>query len=147
MDNKYTLRQAKESDLENMYEWEMESIDESLKNNPKIQQFIRDDVKDSLKNTQMIMDGDETIGMFTSATIGEYIRYIGELFIVTEYRNHGIGSSILKSEIDKYDRIQLQVSYDNDKAIKLYKSLGFEMFISFDLQKMHIMEYNKRGAK
>lgn len=143
MDNKYVLRQAEESDLENMYKWEMESIDESLKNNPKVQQFIRDDVKDSLKNTQMIMDRDKTIGMFTSATIGGYIRYIGELFIVTEYRNHGIGSSILKSEIDKYDRIQLQVSYDNGKAIKLYKSLGFEIITSFDSPKMHIMEYKR----
>lgn len=139
----YTMRPATELDSDNMYEWEMDSIDESLKKNPKIQQVIRDDVKDSIKNTQMIMDGNKTIGMFTSSTIDGDIHYIGELFIVPEYRGRGIGSSILKSETDKYDHIQLQVSYDNDKAIKLYKSLGFKIIKSDDTSKMHLMEFNK----
>lgn len=147
-DDGYTLRPATESDSDNMYKWEMESIDKSLKNDKKIQQFIRNDVKKSIKDTKMIMKDGETIGMFTSCMIDDgEVRYIGEIFIVPEYRGRGIGSSILKSEIDKYNRIQLQVAYNNAKAIKLYKSLGFKIIKSDDTNKMHLMEFRKKPLR
>lgn len=137
------MRPATEDDTENMYNWEIDSIHPDLRTRSDVQELIRKDVDQSIKDTLMIMDGDKTIGMFTACMIddGEW-RYIGEIYLIPEYRGKGIGTSILKKEINNYDRIRLKVATTNDKAIKLYKSLGFEIIKEVDGQ-MYIMEYDK----
>ncbi len=141
------MRPATEDDVDNMYQWEMESIDKSLLDNEKVQSLIRQDCIDSIKDTLMIMDGDNTIGMFTACMIddGEW-RYIGEIYIIPEYRGQGIGSSILKQEISRYDKIRLQVAMDNEGAMKLYSSLGFKIAKEDETNRMYIMEYEKPEA-
>lgn len=138
------MRPATEDDVDNMYSWEIESIDKSLQEDPKVQQLIRDDCYQSIKDTQMIMDQDKTIGMFTACMIdnGEW-RYIGEVYLIPEYRGQHIGSTILKNEIANYDRIRLQVAYDNENALRLYKSLGFKIVKENKEAKLYIMEYDK----
>ena len=138
------MRPATEDDIENMYQWEMESIDKSLVDNEKVQSLIRQDCHDSLKDTLMIMDGDNTIGMFTACMIddGEW-RYIGEIYLIPEYRGQGIGSTILRNEMANYDKIRLQVAMDNEGAFKLYTSLGFKIAKEDETNKMYIMEYVK----
>lgn len=140
------MRPATEDDVDNMYSWEMESIDKSLQEDPKVQQLIRDDCYQSIKDTQMIMDQDKTIGMFTACMIdnGEW-RYIGEIYLIPEYRGQHIGSTILKNEIANYDRIRLQVAYDNENALRLYKSLGFKIVKENKEAKLYIMEYDKNS--
>lgn len=141
------MRPATEDDVDNMYAWEMESIDKSLQEDPKVQQLIRDDCYQSIKDTQMIMDQDKTIGMFTACMIdnGEW-RYIGEIYLIPEYRGQHIGSTILKNEIANYDRIRLQVAYDNENALRLYKSLGFKIVKENKEAKLYIMEYDNTKA-
>lgn len=141
------MRPATENDVDNMYSWEMESIDKSLQEDPKVQQLIRDDCYQSIKDTQMIMDQDKTIGMFTACMIdnGEW-RYIGEIYLIPEYRGQHIGSTILKNEIANYDRIRLQVAYDNENALRLYKSLGFKIVKENKEAKLYIMEYDKSST-
>lgn len=141
------MRPATEDDVDNMYSWEMESIDKSLQEDPKVQQLIRDDCYQSIKDTQMIMDQDKTIGMFTACMIdnGEW-RYIGEIYLIPEYRGQHIGSTILKNEIANYDRIRLQVAYDNENALRLYKSLGFKIVKENKEAKLYIMEYDKSST-
>lgn len=141
------MRPATEDDIENMYQWEMESIDKSLIDNEKVQSLIRQDCHDSLKDTLMIMDGGNTIGMFTACMIdnGEW-RYIGEIYIIPEYRGQGIGSTILRNEMANYDKIRLQVAMDNEGAFKLYTSLGFKIARKDETNKMYIMEYEKPEA-
>ena len=141
------MRPATEDDIENMYQWEMESIDKSLVDNEKVQSLIRQDCYDSLKDTLMIMDGDNTIGMFTACMIdnGEW-RYIGEIYLIPEYRGQGIGSTILRNEMANYDKIRLQVAMDNEGAFKLYTSLGFKIAKEDETNKMYIMEYEKPEA-
>ena len=136
------MRPATEADTENMYNWEIESIHPDLRTKPHVQELIRKDVQQSIKDTQMIMDGNKTIGMFTACMIddGEW-RYIGEIYLIPEYRGRGIGTSILKNEIDNFDKIRLQVATTNTQAIKLYESLGFKIVKEVDGQ-MYIMEYD-----
>lgn len=136
------MRPATKGDLDRMYRWEMESIDKELQKDPKVQKLIREDVEQSIKDTQMIMDGRVTIGMFTACMIddGEW-RYIGEIYLIPSYRGRGIGSGILRKEIEQYPKIRLQVATSNDKAIKLYKSLGFKIVKENKKQKMYLMEY------
>ena len=138
------MRPATEDDIENMYQWEMESIDKSLQNDEKVQSLIRQDCHDSLKDTQIITDHDEPIGMLTTCMIdnGEW-RYIGEIYLIPEYRGQGIGSNILKQEIAKYNKIRLQVSMDNEGALNLYTSLGFKIVKENPEGRMYIMEYER----
>ena len=138
------MRPATKADTDRMYRWEMESIDKELQKDPKVQKAIREDVEQSIKDTQMIMDGKVTIGMFTACMIddGEW-RYIGEIYLIPSYRGRGIGSGILRKEIEQYPKIRLQVATSNDKAIKLYKSLGFKIVKENKKQKMYLMEYTR----
>lgn len=141
-----TLRNATKDDTDNMFKWEMESIDKGIRNDPKVIKYIEKDVQDSIKITKMIMYKDETIGMFTTDRLepGSDYWYIGEIYIVKEYRNKGIGTALLKDEISKHDKIKLQVAQSNHGAMKLYKSLGFEITDRNDEGKLYIMTLDKK---
>lgn len=143
-----TLRNANKDDTENMFKWEIESVDKRAKNDPKVIKFIKKDVQDSIKDTKMIMYKDETIGMLTTCPIdgGEYW-YIGEIYIINKYRNKGIGSTLLKNEISKHNKIKLQVGQSNTSAIRLYKSLGFKIIDKNDEGKFYIMVLDKTDIK
>lgn len=138
-----TLRPANKNDEENIYKWEMESIDPSKRTKPRIIKLMQQDAKESVNHAKMIMYNGETIGMYDVVPIdgGEWT-YIGEIYIVEEHRNKGIGTALLKDTIEKHDRIKLRVASSNTKAIKLYKSLGFEVVKKEDT-KSYIMTLDK----
>ena len=141
-----TLRNATKDDTDNMFKWKMESIDKGIRNDPKVIKYIEKDVQDSIKITKMIMYNGKTIGMFTTDRLepGSDYWYIGEIYIVKEYRNKGIGTALLKDEISKHDKIKLQVAQSNHGAMKLYKSLGFEITDRNDEGKLYIMTLDKK---
>ena len=142
-----TLRNATKDDTDNMFKWKMESIDKGIRNDPKVIKYIEKDVQDSIKITKMIMYNGKTIGMFTTDRLepGSDYWYIGEIYIVKEYRNKGIGTALLKDEISKHDKIKLQVAQSNHGAMKLYKSLGFEITDRNDEGKLYIMTLDKKN--
>ena len=135
---------ATQSDTENMYNWEIESVDKSLQSDSKVISYIKQDVQDSIKDTKMITYNNKTIGMLTCCYIdnGEWW-YIGEIYLIPEYRNKGIGTKLIKEQMQSHDKIKLQVAYSNKGAIKLYKSLGFKTVNKNDKGKMYIMAYDK----
>lgn len=141
-----TLRNATKDDIDNMFKWEMESIDKDNRNDPKIIKCIEKDVQESIKITKMIIYNGKTIGMFTTDRLepGSDYWYIGEIYIVKEYRNKGIGTALLKDEISKHDKIKLQVAQSNHGAMKLYKSLGFEITDRNDENKLYVMTLDKK---
>ena len=139
-----TLRNATKDDTDNMFKWKIESVDKGIRNDPKVIKYIKKDVQDSIKITKMIMYKDETIGMFTTDKLNDGYWYIGEIYIVKEHRNKGIGTALLKDEISKHDKIKLQVAQSNHGAMKLYKSLGFEITDRNDEGKLYIMTLDKK---
>lgn len=56
--------------------------------------------------------------------------YLDSLYVIPEYRNQGIASSLIKAAIERYRGIGkpfgLLVESHNNKAHKLYKELGFK---------------------
>lgn len=62
------------------------------------------------------------------------MRHVGTvgLFVHTEYQNKGVGTALLKTLLDLADnwlmlvRVELEVFADNQRAIRLYETLGFE---------------------
>lgn len=139
-----TLRPATKDDTDNMFKWKIESVDKGIRNDPKVIKYIEKDVQDSIKITKMIMYKDETIGMFTTDKLNDGYWYIGEIYIVKEHRNKGIGTALLKDEISKHDKLKLQVAQSNHGAMKLYKSLGFEITDRNDEGKLYIMTLDKK---
>ena len=136
------FRPATESDIPIIRKWKLESINKAVRNKPNVLKFIEKDCYDNLKNTKMILDGKDVIGMLEACYIddGEWW-YIGEIYIDEAHRGKGIGTSILKQEIKRHDRLILRVAKDNQKAIKLYRSLGFT--ISKDEKFSWIMTLDK----
>lgn len=125
---------AKESDIPNMIKWEMETIKDGYPNRTipseeydKVEKFIKKDARDSVWKTRMIKYNDQTIGMLTAYQVDDDW-YIGEIYIIEEFRGHGIGTFVLKNEIDNHDQISLNVYKSNHEAIKLYESLGFKVY-------------------
>ena len=145
--NGVTLLKATTDDADNMFKWQMESIDNNRRNDPKIIKSMKDDVQESIKITKMIMYNGETIGMLTTDILepGSDYWYIGEIYIVKEYRGKGIGAALLKDEISKHDKLILQVDISNHSAIKLYKSLGFTVREKNDKNKMYVMILDKKN--
>ena len=132
MSGEYTMRPATEADLEFVYQSELETVGEN-KDDPKVQEYIRRDAKESLGHTQIIVVGDSDVGVYQAYETNYYgLRegkrdwwYLAHIYIKPEYRSLGIGSAIIKKDIAEHDKILLQVMKSNPRAKKLYESLGF----------------------
>lgn len=65
-----------------------------------------------------------------STEFGAMDAWLEELYIDHEYQGHGLGTqviSLLKNQLKpNFYRIRLEVARGNEKAINLYKKLGFE---------------------
>ncbi len=105
------------------------------------QEFIENTVKQALSGSPYIKviiykSAGEYAGYcnlsFTySGEVGGKVALIEEVFVRDKFRGKGIGTALLNFVRDKYDsdvkRYRLEVVQNNEKAIKLYCALGFEM--------------------
>jgi GNAT superfamily N-acetyltransferase len=121
------LRPATLKDVPTMRDWQLESINARLRKRPDMFEYMEKDARESVPDTKMIMSGDRTIGMLQCCWIddGEWW-YIGEIYLIAEFRGRGIGSTLLLNEISEHDKLRLQVATDNPRAKALYESLGFK---------------------
>jgi ribosomal protein S18 acetylase RimI-like enzyme len=62
---------------------------------------------------------------------GGITQWIDELYVLEEYRSKGLGReffSYLQANFDKsVVRLRLEVESKNERAIKFYKSIGFDI--------------------
>jgi len=68
----------------------------------------------------------ETIGSFFTRPYENGV-LIDELYLEEKWRNKGIGTQLIKSVISKNEDVYLFVYAKNEKAILLYKRLGFKV--------------------
>ncbi len=65
-----------------------------------------------------------------SQEAGGYVIWIEEIYVIPEHRSKGIGKAyfeyLIKNRSENIRRFRLEAEKDNEKAIKLYRSLGFE---------------------
>ena len=149
----YTMRPATEADLEFVYQSELETVGEN-KNDPKVQDYLRQDAKDSLGHTQIIQINETDIGVYQAYETNYYgLRegkrdwwYLAHIYINPEYRSMGIGTAIIKNDMDAHDKILLQVMKSNPRAKALYESLGFVVTQENDHGGL-IMRYDKSKSE
>lgn len=64
-----------------------------------------------------------------SQEAGGTVIWIEEIYVLPEYRGLGIGKAyfeyLIKNRSEKIRRLRLEAEKENEKAIKLYRSLGF----------------------
>lgn len=140
------LKTATKNDLDQICEWQMETMDEKY-HTKKFFDMFRKENEENLSSIKIISYDKKDIGMYQAYPIdeGEWW-YIAEIYIIPEYRGRGIGSYLIKKDIDKHDKLVLRVDPDNKRAIKLYESLGFVVTKKEDgsnimrLEKKHVQE-------
>lgn len=126
-----SLLPAIEDDLDLIIDAELYTTSAAY-NTEELPQEVEDEIiqdsKDSLEHTRIITYDNESIGILQAYELEGYW-YIGEIYLIEEYRGQGIGKEVLEYEINNHKDITicLNVYKNNTHAIELYKSLGFEI--------------------
>jgi ribosomal protein S18 acetylase RimI-like enzyme len=127
----FGMRKATKDDIDFIFEMEMMTVsDETKREYPNTEKFIRSDAKQSWKNTWLIWLGSKpnvNVGIYQAYPIddGEWW-FIAEIALKPECRGKGIGTWLITEDMLKHDKIVLFVDMYNTKARRLYERLGFK---------------------
>ena len=70
-----------------------------------------------------------------SQEAGGFVLWIEEIYVLPQFRKNGIGRAffdfLLKSRPSEVKRLRLEVERQNEGAVRLYKSFGFD-FLEYD---------------
>lgn len=125
----YILVKSKTSDIDKLIEYKLNTIFEYAENLSdeeinKIENYVKENVPLQLSNYKIINIDNKNIGCVLSYNKDDGI-LLDEIYINKEYRNKGIGTDIIKNLLIENNIIYLWVYKTNEKAISLYKKLGF----------------------
>lgn len=146
----YGMRKATSKDVDFIYEMQLTTISEETKRDyPNIQEFLRSDAEDSWQHTWLIWlkdDPKKNVGIYQAYAIddGEWW-YIADIALKPKCRGKGIGTDIITKEMDKHDKIVLCVDKYNTRAMNLYERLGFKK--SGSKQNHYIMRWQKTNVQ
>lgn len=142
----FKIETATINDLERIKYYKLKTIVEYAKSlseeeMTKIDNYICESVPALIKEYKNIIYNKKIIGSILIRKIDDGL-LLDEIFIEKEYRNKGIGSSIIKDYVLNNDyNIYLWVYKDNIKAFNLYKNLGFK--IKEETDSRYYMEFQK----
>lgn len=127
----YNLKNATVKDIQILIQYKLNTImeyasDLTEKERDKIIKYVNNNIPKQIDNYQMILVNTKTIGAVLINNLDDGV-LLDEIFIEEDFRNKGIGSSILKEIIQNHDIVYLWVYKLNKKAIKLYKKIGFKV--------------------
>ncbi len=109
--------------LSTIYEYAFDITDEEKE---RIKQYVYDSIEKEIVKYKIVLVDEEVAGAYLVVD-DETGKMLDEIYIEEEYRGQGIGKSILEDIISKSNVVTLRVYKKNERAIKLYKSLGFEV--------------------
>ena len=97
------------------------------------EKFFKEILSGELVKGYFIRHGNVTAGYAICALAASQegcgrILWLDELFIIPEFRGKGLGRKFFEflERGDGYDFIRLEVEPDNERALKLYRSLGYK---------------------
>ncbi|MDD4187697.1 MAG: GNAT family N-acetyltransferase [Bacilli bacterium] len=128
----YELKKAVLNNKNILYNYKISNILDynrmSVFEKEKVNNYIINFIIDYINDYKLILVNSKIIGCYCSY-IKDNIIFLDEIYIEKEYRNLGIGTCLIKKEIKnakvKKMNMELWVYKENEKAINLYKRLGF----------------------
>ena len=142
--NKYKLENASIKDIERIKKYKLNTIFEYAKNLDKeevekINNYVNKTISNQIFEYKNIVLNNIIVGSFL-ITKNENGLLLDEIFIEEQYRNKGIGTSIIKDVVSKSNsNVYLWVYKDNIKAVNLYNKIGFNIKEKTDSR--YYMEY------
>ena len=106
----------------------------------KIKEYVQSHIPKQIKAYKLIKLENKIIGCVLVTSYQQGV-FLDELFIEKEYRNNGIGSSIVKKVLADNDIVYLWAYKKNRLAIDLYKKLGF--IIDDETKHRYFMKYSR----
>ena len=142
--NKYKLENASIKDIEKIKKYKLNTIFEYAKDLDKeevekINNYVNKTISNQIFEYKNIALNNIIVGSFL-ITKNENGLLLDEIFIEEQYRNKGIGTSIIKDVVSKSNsNVYLWVYKDNIKAFNLYNKIGFN--IKEETDSRYYMEY------
>ena len=142
--NKYKLENASIKDIERIKKYKLNTIFEYAKDLDKeevekINNYVNKTTPKQIFEYKNIVLDNIIVGSFL-ITKNENGLLLDEIFIEEQYRNKGIGTSIIKDVVSKSNNnVYLWVYKDNIKAVNLYNKIGFNIKEKTDSR--YYMEY------
>ena len=142
--NKYKLENASIKDIERIKKYKLNTIFEYAKDLnkeevEKINNYVNKTISNQIFEYKNIVLNNIIVGSFL-ITKNENGLLLDEIFIEEQYRNKGIGTSIIKDVVSKSNsNVYLWVYKDNIKAVNLYNKIGFN--IKEETDSRYYMEY------
>ena len=142
--NKYKLENASIKDIERIKKYKLNTIFEYAKDLDKeevekINNYVNKTISNQTFEYKNIVLNNIIVGSFL-ITKNENGLLLDEIFIEEQYRNKGIGTSIIKDVVSKSNNnVYLWVYKDNIKAFNLYNKIGFN--IKEETDSRYYMEY------
>ena len=127
----YKLVKSSNEDINRLIEYKKKKIFEyakDLSNDEidKINNYVTSEVPKLINEYCNIVVDNKVIGCLLLTNKDDGI-LLDEIYIEEEYRDKGIGSSLIKDVLSNNDIVYLWVYKANEKAVSLYKRLGFNV--------------------
>lgn len=141
----YKLLKSSSNDINRLIEYKKRTIYEYAKGLSdeeinEINRYITSEVPKLIDVYCNIMVDNKIIGclLLTNKDDG---KLLDEIYLEKVYRNKGIGTEIIRGILSNNDIVYLWVYKKNDKAISLYRKLGFNVIE--ETESRYYMKYNK----
>ena len=105
----------------------------------KIKKSVAKNIELNCEDYYLIFIGNKIAGAYLTLPYEDGF-IIDEIYLFPEYRNEGIGSSIIRKIVKNEDNVYLWVYKNNKDAIRLFERLGF---IALNNGRTMIMKYDK----
>lgn len=127
----YILKKAQKKDFSLLEKWKLHTILEYAGDLPaeelsKIRKYVHKSVEEDIQLYNLVVVNENNVGCVLVRPYKEgYL--LDEIYLESAYRNQGIGTSIILDILKQYAVVYLWVYKKNQKAICLYKRLGFNV--------------------
>ena len=141
----YKLSKSTREDINRLIEYKKRTIYEYAKDLSdeeinRINNYVNSEVPKLIIDYYNIIVDNKIVGCLL-LTIKDDGKLLDEIYLEEEYRNKGIGTSVIKNILNNNDIVYLWVYKENEKAISLYKKLGFN--ILEETESRYYMKYSK----
>ena len=141
----YKLSNSSNKDINRLIEYKKRTIfqyakDLSNEEIDSINKYVTSEVPRLINDYSNIIVDNKIVGCILLKN-NNNSKLLDEIYLEEEYRNKGIGTEIIKDILNNNDVVYLWVYKENEKALSLYKKLGFNVIE--ETESRYCMKYNK----